>query len=226
VLAALLAHPAFGASADDRHECGLIGDIAINACTRIINDRNELPREQAEAFNNRGFAFAFKGNYDRAIADHTEAIRLDPKMAIAYFNRGSELGSKGDLNRAIADLNQAISLDPKNAGAWDLRCYDRAKANRDLSQALADCNESLRLEPNDTGTRGSRGFVYLRLNRLDEAIADFDAALKPRPNTYWLYGRGIAKLRKGDTAGGNADITAAKGYKADIAEEFARWGIK
>lgn len=224
---ALLAHPALGGSDDDRHACGLmIKEIAINACTRIINDRNESSSNRAEAFNNRGFAFAFEHDYDRAIADHTEAIRLDPENALAYFYRGSEWGGKGDHDRAIADLNKAISLDPTNRHAWDLRCYERAQANRDLSQALADCEEALRLAPNDESTRGSRGFVYLRLNRLDEAITDFDAALKPRPNTYWLYARGIAKLRKGDTAGGNADIAAAKGYKADIAEEFARWGIK
>ena len=41
-----------------------------------------------------------------------------------------------------------------------------------------------------------------------------------------LYGRGIAKLRKGDRSGGTYDINAAKQIKADIAEEFARYGLK
>src|SRR5262249_3873287 len=151
---------AFGASEDDRQTCSLIGDMAIEACTRIINDRNELPRDRAEAFRNRGFAFSFKRDHDRAIADYTEAIRLDPKNSSAYFNRGAAWSEKGDLRRAIADQSQAIALDPKNAFAWDLRCLDRAKVNRDLSKALADCEESLRLAPNDS-THGSRGLVYL-----------------------------------------------------------------
>lgn len=73
----------------------------------------------------------------------------------------------------------------------------------------------------------SRGFVYLRLNRLDDAIADYDAGLKINPRTAAsLYGRGIAKLRKGDTAAGQADIVAAKAAKAEIAEEFAKYGVK
>ena len=42
----------------------------------------------------------------------------------------------------------------------------------------------------------------------------------------WLYGRGVAKLRKGDTTGGNADIVRAKTIKADIAEEYVTFGIK
>ena len=57
----------------------------------------------------------------------------------------------------------------------------------------------------------SRGFVYLRLSRLDEAIADYDAALKLNPKmAASLYGRGLAKQKNGDQAGGDADIAAAK----------------
>jgi hypothetical protein len=37
-----------------------------------------------------------------------------------------------------------------------------------------------------------------------------------------LYGRGLAKLKKGDAAGGNADIAAAKAIKPDIAEDWTR----
>jgi hypothetical protein len=41
-----------------------------------------------------------------------------------------------------------------------------------------------------------------------------------------LYGRGVAKLKLGDADGGNADIAAAKAIQSDIAEEFARYGVK
>jgi hypothetical protein len=41
-----------------------------------------------------------------------------------------------------------------------------------------------------------------------------------------LYGRGIAKLRKGDTSGGNADIAAAKAIKPGVVEDFTRYGVK
>ena len=34
----------------------------------------------AQAFNNRGLAYAAKQDYDRAIADYNEAIRLNPKF--------------------------------------------------------------------------------------------------------------------------------------------------
>ena len=45
-------------------------------------------REVPSAFSNRGAAYYFLGEYEEAIADCTEAIRLDPDLALAYSNRG------------------------------------------------------------------------------------------------------------------------------------------
>jgi tetratricopeptide (TPR) repeat protein len=57
----------------------------------------------------------------------------------------------------------------------------------------------------------ARALVYLKLGQLDKAIADYDAALKTNPELAGpLYGRGMAKLRTGDVAGGDADTASAK----------------
>ena len=59
------------------------------------------------------------------------------------------------------------------------------------------------------------------------SIADYDGALKIDPNyANSLYGRGIAKLKKGDNSGGNSDIESAKAIQPDIAEDFARYGVR
>ena len=42
-------------------------------------------------------------DYDRAIADYDEAIRLDPKIAAA---RGNAYCAKGDFNDAIMDYDE------------------------------------------------------------------------------------------------------------------------
>jgi tetratricopeptide (TPR) repeat protein len=64
---------------------------------------------------------AEKGNYDRAISDYTEAIRLKPNYAKAYYNRGNAYREKGDYDRAISDYNEAIRLNPKDANAYHSR---------------------------------------------------------------------------------------------------------
>jgi lipoprotein NlpI len=41
------------------------------------------------AYEYRGNALARKGDYERAIADITKAIEIDPEFSYAYGNRGS-----------------------------------------------------------------------------------------------------------------------------------------
>jgi tetratricopeptide (TPR) repeat protein len=69
------------------------------------------------------------GNYEKAISDYSEAIKLDPKGAQAYNGRGIAnyqiAGSTGDstdpYDKAIKDFNDAIRLNPNNADAYHYR---------------------------------------------------------------------------------------------------------
>ncbi len=255
-----LAIPARTQTGQQRAWCDIKGgakpDEVISSCTAVIQSGQETDRNLAAAFTVRGRAYRAKGDYDHAIADYTEAIRIEPNYSrgIAYFNkkdydravadytmslrlaprdiitlqnRGHAYQAEQDYDRAIADYSEAIRIEPKFAWAFNDRCYARAIAGRELQEALADCNEALRLIPNDTHTFDSRGFVYLRLGEFDKAITDYNAVLKFNPQQAGsLYGRGLAKQKKGDNAGGEADIMAAKAIRADIVEEFARYGIK
>ena len=50
-----------------------------------------------------------KGDYDKAISDATEAIRLDPADAFAYSNRSVAWLHAQAYDRAIADCNARSS---------------------------------------------------------------------------------------------------------------------
>jgi lipoprotein NlpI len=95
--------------------------------------------------------------------------------------------------------------------------------------ALDDCTKASSLAPKIPQILAYRGLVDLKLGQFDKALADYDAAFaltKIPDHADWLYGRGVAKLRKGDAAGGNVDIASTKAIKPDIAEEYAKYGIK
>jgi tetratricopeptide (TPR) repeat protein len=84
----------------------------------------------------------------------------------------------------------------------------------------------LRLQPGVGATLDSRALAYLKLNKLELALADYDAALQANPkNPSSLYGRGMAKWLKGDKVGADADIAAAKQISPDVAEDFERYGV-
>jgi tetratricopeptide (TPR) repeat protein len=72
----------------------------------------------------------------------------------------------------------------------------------------------------------NRGFTYLKLKQFEDAIADYTAALKLNPKlSCSLYGRGVAELKKGNIAAGNADIAAARSIEPDIADRMAALGV-
>ena len=228
ILLLFLSAPGQGASPDDDAGCAQHDDLdrRIASCTRVLNDVNKNAHDRAVAFSNRGLAWHDKRKRIRALADYSEAVGLNPKLANAYYGRGVVWSKEDDVERALADFTEAIRLEPNNAIYYNERCWALAVADRDLELALADCTDALRLEPNDANMLDSRGFVYLRLGRPAEAVADYDAALKISPNeAQSLFGRGIAKLRSGDMTGGGADLAAAKAIKPRIAEKFFRYGV-
>jgi hypothetical protein len=68
--------------------------------------------------------------------------------------------------------------------------------------------------------------VNLMTHNWDQAIADYTQALYYRPDlTTSLYGRGLAKRAKGDSAGAAADIAAAQQNEPHIADIMARLGL-
>lgn len=196
---------------------------------RAIADFNEMIRidpKDSDGFIGRCMVYDDKGDYDRALADCTQAIELDPENVLAIEMRANTYEAKKDYENADADYTAALRLDPKLSEAYLNRCWVRGSTGRDLPGALEDCNEALRLQPDAANAFGNRALVQLKLGAFDRAIADYSAALANNANdAYSLYGRGVAKLKSGDAAGGAADIAAAKAIQGDIADVYARYGI-
>ena len=186
-----------------------------------------LDPSDLDYLNSRAAAYEAKKDIDRALTDYNEAIKTNPNSIYAYNNRGAAFQRKGDFARAAADYGEVTRLQPNNLDAWGARCWVRAISPGQTQQALADCNAALKIKADAAEVLDTRGFVYLKLGQSDNAIKDFDAALKGDPKLAGsLYGRGLAKIRKGDRNGGNTDMAAAKAIKSDIADEFARYGLK
>jgi lipoprotein NlpI len=195
------------AAADDLDTCAKAsGDTAIAACSRAIELKTH---DLAALFYHRGHEYKTKGDLDHAIADYSEAIRLDPKDADAYNNRGNVYLDKGDLDRAMADYTEAIGLDPKYAVAY----YNRGIMYRkkgDLDRAMADYTEAIRLDPKYAHAYGSRGIVYRDKGDLDRAIADSTEAIRLDPKDASAFRvRGLANFYAGALPKAFADLDQA-----------------
>jgi tetratricopeptide (TPR) repeat protein len=120
-------------------------DRALAACNRILNNRAEA-KNYAMALRNRCGIWYTKSDYDHALADCNQAIRMEPRSAIAYNRRGLIWHAKDNEDPAIADFDQAIGIDPNFAFAF----FNRAlawRAKGDNGRADADKAKAIRLDP-------------------------------------------------------------------------------
>jgi WD40 repeat protein len=76
------------------------GEVAIEACTRAIETGGYKDNNLAVLYNTRGNAHVAKGDLNDAVADYSEAIRLDPKFSVAEYQNYGRLDV---LQQRLAD---------------------------------------------------------------------------------------------------------------------------
>ena len=184
-------------------------ETVIAACTRLIESGQFAGHDLAVFHYDRGIAHKNNKDFDRAISDYSEAIRLDPNYAHAYLNRGVLLADKREIDRAIADFGAAIRLDPKEKLGYKNRAAIY-KIKRDWDRAIADYGEAIRLDPSDIDIIYARGVAYLSKQDCDRAIGDFAEVIRLEPKAAGAFTlRGRCHQAKGNFERAVADFTEA-----------------
>ncbi len=178
-------------------------------------------------------------------SDLDAVSRLAAPDAGVRLTLGQLYADVGDYADGVNQMDQWLRHHPlkgDQANGLNSLCWIRATSNRDLHDALDECNRALALAPRvdaETGTLiartvasdnphvlDSRGLVYLRLGRLQDAFHDYDSALQidPRMPTA-LFGRGLVELRAGEASQGQSDLAAAEKLDSGVAQRFAKMGL-
>ncbi len=122
------------------------------------------PGEQLQPiiYIHRGMAYFSESRYSLAMADFSEALRLNPENDKALYCRGVMYSIIQDYPKALADLNRCINLNP----SWTDPILSRAQVYfhlGDKPKALADCEEALSLEPGHEQFLSFRNFIKLKM---------------------------------------------------------------
>jgi tetratricopeptide (TPR) repeat protein len=185
-------------------------DLMIRGCTALIRSGEYSGSDLAVIFTNRGSAYDDKRDEDRAIADHNQAIKIDPKLDLAFNNRGNAYGRKGDIDRAMSDYDQAIRLNSKFAAAYNNRGTTWRDDKRDNVRAIADYDQAIGLNPKFADAYNNRGIAYDNMGDHDRALANYSSAISFNPKFSLAHNnRGLQYREKGDYAAAVADFDAA-----------------
>lgn len=155
------------------------------ASSQTVHSADALAREKFA----HGVDLASADNLDDAIADFSEAIRLDPKLADAYVQRGQAMFKNGNADSAIADFSQALQIDPRHATAYKARGMTRLYKSDD-DGAISDLSKAIQYAELDPASippaevfyaRRSRATLYDRKQLYDRELADLNAMI----DGYW-----------------------------------------
>ncbi len=156
-------------------------DLQIEACTTVIQSGEQFGADLATAYRHRGNAYLGKGDFDRAIAQYDQALRVDPNHVDAYYNRGSVYFHMGDFDRAIAEVDQVLRLNPGDIDAYYLRGLGYFNIG-ETDRAIADFDQVLHLDPSHAEAYYDRGRAYHHKKEYDRADADFEQAKRLDPS--------------------------------------------
>jgi tetratricopeptide (TPR) repeat protein len=123
------------------------------------------PKEKKWAsYSTRAYSYEALLQYDKAIEDYTEVIKLNPENGDVYIFRASCYFKIHEYEKAIADCTKLISLNSKNAESY----INRGLIYKNLMEyekAISDFNEAIRLNPNDVIATVSKQIVTRKMNR-------------------------------------------------------------
>ena len=230
------------ASAFDSGRCnirdpdsGTFGDPArlIRGATFEIGSENAAhwPEHLVCAYYQRGLIYQFIGDYDDAIKDYTSALGWMSDFPEVRAARGDAYEQEGQ--HALAEQDFATLSGQSNPLALNNQCWQRAVRGKPLDRALVDCTLAVKLAPDLPYAWDTLCLVHYRLADYADAISDCNTAIKlyggaldrnMRAITS-VYVRGLAKLKTGNQAGGNADISLVASEDPRIATTFAIWGV-
>jgi tetratricopeptide (TPR) repeat protein len=175
----------------------------------------------AEHYANTGLKHYEAKDFDRAIRDCTEAIKIDPKYALAYSIRGFAKYEQKKYDEAVNDLTEAIRLNPRDAaGAYKMRasCH-QIQGNH--ARAIADATKSIELNPGDANTYVVRGSSHYFLEAYDQAVIDCSEALKLNDKyEYAYFVRAAAQFLKGKYDDAILDSTTIIGLNPTFDHAF------
>lgn len=219
--------------------------IDIEATARMFEQRAFIHEELLDLQSARADleeAYALDPSHDRAIqlarmltdlGEITEARDLlaevdgdeDTRRSLAYAMADVE-AVDGNGSAGLALLADLVLDAPNNPDVLNSKCWFMGTWQIALSDAIPVCTKAVENSKNTAMALDSRALAFLRTGRLEEALADAEAALELNPEqTETLLLRGLI-LRELGNSEGESNIASAIARSPSIARKYRRWGFE
>jgi tetratricopeptide (TPR) repeat protein len=192
---------------------------AIEDFTKSI----ELVRN-ATVYMMRGYSYMLTKDYESAIIDMNEAIKMAPVLDKAYFARAVCRFEMQDFKLAEEDFRKYMETDKTNALAYNYLAAIKFM-QKNFKEALDYYTEVSKLDPAFPDIYTNRGMMRHNLGDLKGAILDYDLAIKNDASNSTAYNnKGAAELTLKEYPAALKDLSMAIQLKQDYADAYDNRG--
>jgi Tfp pilus assembly protein PilF len=144
---------------------------------------------------NLGLVYLALGQVDDAVKYLERATELDPRLAVAQSNLGVALDARGDAGLAEQRYRRALELDSNSTTTLQNLAANLITQGK-AREAVTVMEQVIR-RTDTPATRKRYGDALAQSRRYDEAVQQYDAALKSDPR-YWpaMNEKGYALIRQ------------------------------
>lgn len=186
-----------------RHYPRFAASILPALATLAIMPQTVLAEKSASSYLKQGNTHKEQGEFEEAIKDLNQAIKINPDFGKAYLNRGIAHYKKGNLNEAINDLQQAKEIFVQQ-GKLKTPSYQyteitltklyynlgvESAQKREFEEAIKNYNQAIIMDPDYAAAYANRGMAYHHQKNSAKAIDDLKkaASLYQKQNKIRIY---------------------------------------
>jgi tetratricopeptide (TPR) repeat protein len=163
----------------------------------LFRHATTVTRDNYRGYNNLGSALGKKGQFEEALLDYQESVRIKPDYPQGRVNYGLTLGQSGRSREAIVQLREGLRLNPNFLDGHYLLGLALVQDGQ-IDEAIREYQQALRVNPDHANTHNDLGLALGRKGRIDEAILYFQTAIRLNPDHASAHvNLGVALSQKG-----------------------------
>jgi len=185
-------------------------DLAIATFHGVLAGLDKDSPKTGDLYLRLGETYRRKGDADAALANLRRATEVMPDNPVAMTTLALVLESAGKTTDAIREYRAILERTADNGPALNNLAYLLSQNGGDLDEALALAQRAHDVLPQSEEVTDTLGWIYLKKNLPDQAIAAFNQAVQSKPaSASFRYHLGMALAQKGDTFAAAQQLKAA-----------------
>lgn len=168
----------------------------------------------------RGLIFTRMNDLDRAITSFKRALEFNSIHAETLVNLATVFYYQKNYDSAKLYLREALQSDPQEANAHNVYALLELDLGNE-NAALLHANHALSLKKDDPYFLNNRGWIFIKMNKLEDALKDIDKSIGEDPYNAWAYrNKGVYYLKMNEPESALRLLTRAEQMDTTVSQLY------